>query len=64
MFRFQGPAAVKPQEKNLKELKKELEDLLNYRVAEYIICPKSYYDNRQRSFNCYNANYNCYFLLG
>ena len=35
--------------------------LLNYEESECTIRPKSYYDNRQRSYNCYNANYNCYF---
>ena len=28
-----------------------------------MIRSKSYYDSRQRSFNCYNANYICYFWL-
>ena len=35
--------------------------LLKYIEAECIIRSMCYYDNRQRSFNCYNANSNCYF---
>ena len=38
--------------------------LLKYQVAECMIRPKTYYDNRQRNYNWYNANSNCYFWLG
>ena len=41
-----------------------VQDVLEYMVAECIIRPMSYYDNRQRSFNWYNDNSNFYFWLG
>ena len=39
-------------------------EVLKYKVAQFIIRSMSYYDNRQRSFNWYNDNSNCYFWLG
>ena len=35
--------------------------ILKYIKAECIIRSMCYYDNRQRSFNCYIDNSNCYF---
>ena len=35
--------------------------ILKYQIAECMLRSMSYYDNRQRSYNWYNANSNCYF---
>jgi len=57
-------AQRKKEENTTKLVEGKKIGMLKYLVAKCMIRSMSYYDNRQRSFNWYNANSNCYFWLG